>query len=200
MNRTIFVFLALILLCACSICEGATYQIIVKSDDPAVVQATNKVLLARFQRVLPSALSTVESEISGSTISYTFQRGTPDESIVSYLSVTPGRFSVSFAEPEANDPWITDRDIMRVDAETSRNDSMIQIHLTEDAGERVQKITSRNLGKSAVVKLDYEKIMEAEIRGAFGRSFQITAPSGKDPNVVAAILEGGRLPATVLAK
>jgi len=177
--------------------SDVTYHLTVQSSDPATIEATNQVLLARFRHVLPSLVSTVDSEVSGPNISYTFRRGAPDDSIVNYLCRTTGHFSMSLAEQNSDKLWVTDLDIKRAEVEMSGYGPMILIQLSEDAGERLRLLTTQNLGNVVTSKLDDKTLVEAHIRGVFAAVFQVPAPRNADAYAVAAILESGPLPAPV---
>jgi preprotein translocase subunit SecD len=105
---------------------------------------------------------------------------------------------MSLVEQGSGESWVTDHDIERAEVEASDYGPMILIVLSKDAGERVRLLASQNMGKSLAVKMDNRTLVEAQIRGEFGASFQVLAPLGMDANVVAAILEAGSLPAPVV--
>jgi preprotein translocase subunit SecD len=73
--------------------------------------------------------------------------------------------------------------------------------LTPEAGQRLLRLTSENLGQLVAMTLDGETLMEARINGTFGEQFQI-AGQQLDPDLdvaLAVILTTGALPADVRA-
>ena len=186
-----------VVLNACSLESDVTYQVTVESSELATIETTDQILLARFHRVLPSFFSTVNSEVSGSIISYTFRRGAPDESMTTYLCRTIGTFSISLADDDSEEIWVTELDIERAEAGLDESGPFILIQLSEAAGERMLFLTSQNLGKVLTGKMGSETLFEATIRGQFASRFQVRAPLGADAKAIAAILESGSLPALV---
>jgi hypothetical protein len=173
--------------------------LVVASAEPRIVAETERVLLSRFEEFLPSLFSSVESTSVESTISFTFKHGAPALPILEYLYQTTGSLRASLADDSAGSTWFTEQDIARAVLAYDGSSRVLRIRLTPEAGQRVVRLTSQNLGKAVRVTLDNEVLLEATINGVFGEPFQVTAPDTDTDTALAltVILETGALPASV---
>jgi len=195
--RCVAIF-ALAALQACSLEPDFELALEVDSSDPAVVEQTKGVLAARFDEFRPTLLSRRSSIVEGSTIRFTFKNGAPEPKVLEYLYTTPGRVRAALVTERFN-AWFTDKDIS--DARVVYRDSMLtlQVRLTPEAGQRMLRLTTENLGEVVAMTLDGETLMEARINGAFGDRFEI-AGQELDTDLALAltvILRTGALPADV---
>jgi hypothetical protein len=186
---------------ACSLGPDTELTLEVQSSDPPVVAETARVLSARFGEFRPSLLSSSKFAIEGSTIRFTFRNGAPEPKIVEYLYATPGHFRAALASDRFGRPWFTDRDVR--DAHVTYQNSMpaLAVRLTPEAGQRLARLTTDNLGQVVSMTLDGETLMEARIQGAFGERFLVQGQK-LDPDLdlaLAVILTTGALPADVRA-
>lgn len=184
---------------ACSLGPDTELTLEVQSSDPPVVAETARVLTARFGEFRPSLLSSSKFVIEGSRLRFTFRNGAPEPKIVEYLYSTPGHFRAALVSDQLGTPWLTDRDVR--DAHVTYQNSMpaLAVRLTPEAGQRLARLTTDNLGQVVRMTLDGETLMEARIQGAFGERFLVQGQR-LDPDLhraLAVILTTGALPAEV---
>jgi hypothetical protein len=187
--------------------QGCTFEpdvelaLEVDSFEPAVVEETGRVLAARFEEFRPTLLSSTASVIEGSTIRFTFRNGAPEPAVLEYLYATPGRVRAALVTDRSGPAWFTDKDIRRAAVVYSDSMRTLQVRLTPEAGQRLLRLTSENLGRVVAMTFDGETLMEARINGTFGDRFQLAGQeldAGRDV-ALAVILTTGALPADVRA-
>jgi preprotein translocase subunit SecD len=189
------------LLQGCTVGPDTELALEVDSSDPAVVEAAARVLAARFDAFRPSPFSSSTFDVKGSKVRFTFKNGAPEPKVLEYLYTTLGSLQARLTAERLQRPWFTDRDVAR--AVVAYRDSMrvLRVRLTPEAGERLLRLTSANVGESMTLTLDGETLMEARISGAFGRDFEVAGPE-LDPELYLAlgvVLSTGALPTTVRA-
>ena len=184
---------------ACSLGPDTELTLEVQSSDPAVVARTARVLSERFKEFRPSLVSSSKFAIEGSTIRFTFRNGAPEPKIVEYLYSTPGHFRAALASDLSGEPWLTDRDVR--EAHVTYQDSMpaLAVQLTPEAGQRLARLTTDNVGQVVRMTLDGETLMEARIQDPFGERFMITGQDFEEDvrRRLTVVLTSGALPADV---
>jgi preprotein translocase subunit SecD len=185
----------------CTLGPDTELALEVDSSDPAVVEETARVLAARFKEFRPTLLSSAELAIDGSKLRFTFKNGAPDPRILEYLYATRGRLRAAPPENRFGQPWFTDRDVR--DVHVTYQDSMrvLTFRLTPEAGQRLLRLTTENIGEVMRMTLDGETMMEARIQGAFGERF-LAQDRELDQDLyvaLAVVLTTGALPADVSA-
>jgi preprotein translocase subunit SecD len=190
-----------VMLQGCSLGPDTELNLEVDSSDPAVVAETARVLAARFEEFPATLFSSTEYAIQGSTIRFRFRNGAPEPKTLERLYETPGRFRVALATNRFGNPWLTERDVLDVRLAYRNSRSALRIRLTPDAGQRMVRLTTENVGSVLTATLDSEMLLEARIQGVFGKSFEIVGLE-LDPDSAAAlrvVLTTGALPADVRA-
>jgi hypothetical protein len=185
----------------CTVEPDVELALEVDSLEPAVIAETGRVLAARFEEFRPTLLSSTASVIEGSTIRFTFRNGAPEPGVLEYLYATPGRVRAALITDRFGSAWFTDKDIRQAAVVYSDSMRALRVRLTPEAGQRLLRLTSENLGQLVAMTLDGETLMEARINGTFGEQFQI-AGQQLDPDLdvaLAVILTTGALPADVRA-
>jgi preprotein translocase subunit SecD len=154
------------------------------------------VLRARFEAIAPSMFSSVDVKRSGADIVLVF-RGEPpsDEEIRSYAA---SRGVMRMAPQDSPHNWlVTDRDVESVSVSGSSQGPVLDLRVSERAGQRLLQYTSRNQGKVLVTTWDEDAPFHASIQGIFSRQFQTTGFDAETAMRRRIILESGRLPVAV---
>ncbi len=183
---------------ACTGEPDRTIELRVLSTDPEVVAHTDQLLLSRFDMFNSAWLTPVTSETDGSVLSYTFPGGDPGSATIEFLFENIGLVTMTLAESPDPDPVITSYDIESF--ELRRDDSgneLLFFELTPAAGELMLRTSVENIGKQVIMKVDDVVLMEATIRGAFSREFQISGSRIENIEAVYAVIHFGPLPAAV---
>jgi hypothetical protein len=195
--RTLTIALAAILLFACAPAEVSGHLIVqTTSASPADVSGTAKILAARFEEVLPSRRSSVIPAISGGVVEFTFRGEMPPEQQLRYLATTRGELYIGPAD-QPTTVWVSDLDVDAASLSVTGQGAALSLLLSEKAGAVLAEATAKNVGRTVLVTWERRPILNAPIRGAFGRDFQFTVPSKDEGRMMRVILQGGRLPAAV---
>ena len=157
----------------CTLGPDTELKLEVDSTDPAVVAETARVLAARFEEAQPTMFSSARFVIEGSTVRFTFKNGAPEPTILERLYQTPGHLRAAPVTEQFGSPWFTERDV--VDVTVVYRDSMyvLRVRLTAEAGQRMVRLTTENLGQVVKMTLDGVTMMEARVNGVFGDRFEI---------------------------
>jgi preprotein translocase subunit SecD len=154
------------------------------------------ILRARFEAIGPSMFSSVEVIRSGEDIMLVF-RGEPpgDEEIRSYAG---SRGVMRMAPQDSPHNWlVTDRDVESVSVSHSDQGPVLDLRVSERAGQRLLEYTARNQGKVLVTTWDRDEPFRASIQGIFSRQFQTTGFDAETAMRRRIMLESGRLPVAV---
>jgi len=168
----------------------------VTSGSAADLASAQKIITARLNAFRPGFDSLVTSRVEGNSIHFDFH-GTPvDERTATILATSPGILRLSLVD-NVSDTWISDADI--VDAQLTRNGdgALMNVRLSVDAGDRLLKKTSANLGRMLRIAWNGRPVSIAPIRAPFGERFQFTAPMPPEGMLMRAMLQSGRLPIIV---
>lgn len=185
------------LLTGCDRAPDLVLTLAVDSRDTAVVESARQILLSRFNEFRPSFLSSITSKIDGSGITFTFYGGAPSDDTIKYLYRTRGKVRAVLSD--STTILFTDRDIEEARLIYSDSRFDIALRLSQEAGERVLRLTTKNIGKSARITLDNAVLLDARIQDALRDSFQLTAPHQDDEQnrALVVVLRSGALPAQV---
>ena len=186
------------MLIGCSSEPDRVLTLTADSSDPTVVAETQRVLLARFERFRASWLASVNSEVQGSQITFVFRNWAPDPAILEHLYATPGLLEASITKEPRRKLFDT-ADIRDAGVYVVDSQRRLRLRLFPEAGARVMKLTSENIGATAITTLDGVVLMEGRINGAFGESLEITGLADSGLHELAVILRSGALPTTVVA-
>jgi preprotein translocase subunit SecD len=185
----------------CTLGPDTELELRVDSSDPAIVAGTARVLAARFKEFPATLFSSTEYAIQGSTIRFTFKNGAPEPKVLAYLYETPGHLRAALATNRLGRPSFTEQDVR--DVAVGYRDSMpvLRVVLTAEAGQRLVRLTSENIGQIMTMTLDGETLTQARIQGVFGERFEVGAPDSDLDfyRALRAILTTGALPARVTA-
>jgi len=169
-----------------------------ESSEATVVAEAERVLMARFGEFSASWFSSVESEARGSQIIFMFRYGAPDPSVIEYLYRTPGGLRVSIEGLSGE--LFDNRDIRDAVLRYADSTYRLALRLTPEAGARVMKATSENIGRVAAMTFDQEVLLESAITAPFGESLEITLPGRPSRFAeLIAMLKSGALPTRVSA-
>jgi hypothetical protein len=182
------------LLFGCAREPGQVLALTAESNEPAVIAEAERVLMARFEEFPASWLSSIESCTAGSELTFVFKGGAPDPVVLDYLYSTPGVFRVSLANGFRRDLFDS-RDLRDVVLRFVDSSYRLALRLTPEAGARVMKATSENIGQVAMMTLDGKVLVEAQISAPFGEFLEVTLP-GRPSRVaeLVAVLKSGALP------
>ncbi len=195
---TAITLIALLWLSSCAREPDRTFELRVLSEDPEVIARTDELLLARFGMFNSALLTPVTSKIDGSFLTYTFPDEYPDNATIEILFESIGLVTMSLEESPDAVPIITSYDIESF--ESRRDDSgneLFYVQLTPAAGELMLRTSVDNIGKRMVMKVDDVVLMDATIRGAFSRQFQVVGSDIENVGAVYAVIRFGPLPAPV---
>lgn len=184
---------------ACTPTPDTTLELLVDSSDAAVVAETQRVLLKRFDDEYPGL---VEAKAEGSVITVTFKHTSPDRELVRYLYGTPGRLRATvFAAslPDHGAVLFDNRAIDTVVLGVNDAGPVLNVRLTKSGGERMQRLTSRNIGLKAHISLDGRALFDAPVMGTLGDTFVIEQidPDPAKARALATVVRSGALPAYV---
>lgn len=199
--RCIAIVMLVAVVQACTLRPDSELALEVRSSDPAVVEQTARVLTARFAEFPATLLSSTEYAIQGSTIRFTFKNGAPEPKILAYLYETPGHLRAALITNRLGPPSFTEQDVR--DVVLGYRDSMpvLRVVLTAEAGQRLVRLTSENIGQLMTMTLDGKTLTEARIQGVFGDRFEVGGANADLDfyRALRAILTNGALPADVTA-
>jgi hypothetical protein len=188
----------------CAVLNGCTTEpdahlaLTVETDDPAHVVEVERVLLARFESLRPSLLASVDSSITGSTLHFSFRWWVPDWEQLEPVYSTPGRLRASLAGEIR--PAFTHDDIRDVVVTYSNSQPALRLRLTAEAGERLTRLTSRNVGAVMAMKLDGETLVEAQVNGVLGTSLEVAGMGIDEAKSLSVILNAGAFPEGVTTR
>jgi len=169
----------------------------VELDAPTADQAaqTAVVLQKRFSE-LASGFSKVSATASGSGVDLVFTGDAPADDVIRRYASTQGIFRM-FAPDMPNMILVSDQDVEAVGATQGSNGPAIDIKLSDRAGERLLRHTSRNVGRLLVTSWDGKEEFRATIHDAFGERFQTTGVDAETALLRVVMLRHGRLPVRV---
>jgi preprotein translocase subunit SecD len=77
---------------------------------------------------------------------------------------------------------------------------VLRLRLTAEAGERLARLTSRNVGRVMTVTLDGETLFEATVQSALATSLEITGVEVDELRALSVVLRAGALPEGVATR
>lgn len=183
---------------ACTRAPDTNIELVVDSSDAAVVAETLHVLMERFDEHYPGK---AVAHVDGSVIMITFTHFAPDPEVVRYCYSTPGRVRADLAGPSTPNRGailFSEREIADASVSFRNARPALNIRLTQAGGERMQRLTTRNIGGRAQLLLDNRVLYQATIATALRDSFSIEPDMEVQPmKALAVILRSGALPAHV---
>jgi hypothetical protein len=180
------------LLLSCTVEPDARLALIVETDDPAHVVEVQRVLLERFESERSSMLASVDSSITGSTVHFAFRWWSPDWGVLEPLYSMPGRFRASLAGHIR--PAFTHEDVRDAAVTYNNGRPAMRLRLTDEAGERLAELTSRNVGGIMTMTLDGETVSEARVNGVIGPTMVIEGMGVDELRTLSVILKSGAFP------
>ncbi len=196
-RNIVAILLAIAFVVACAATEVSARLVVHAAGATARELALSaEILNKRFEEMLPSRRSNVSAAIAGDAIEFTFRGDGPSERQLRYLAMTRGELRIFAADMPAI-AWASDADVEDARAAMSAQGAVLNVRLTEQAGQKLAENTSKNVGRRLVVTWEGQTVVAAPIRGPFGRDFQFTVPSADEGRLMSVILRGGRLPVVV---
>ena len=92
---------------------------------------------------------------------------------------------------------VTDKDVESATPEQGNAGPMLDLLLSDTAGQRMLEYTKRHQGGTLVTTWDGVEVSRATIRGSFGRQFRTTGVARETAMLHAIVLRSGRLPKPV---
>jgi preprotein translocase subunit SecD len=77
---------------------------------------------------------------------------------------------------------------------------VLRLRLTTEGGERLARLTSRNVGRVMAITLDGETLFEATVQGVLATSLEITGGELDELRALSVILQAGALPEGVTTR
>jgi preprotein translocase subunit SecD len=189
--------LAAVALAGCGLVgSGPDKTVVVELTDPkpADVAAARALLNERFADTLPHFNSSLESRVEGNRIVLVFANGAPAQEAIE-CRAQRGRFRL--AEPDGPTfGWLTEADIEAVlpSMEVQGGRALLLVTLRADAAAKLQRYTSRHVGRQLSMRLDDRELSRATIQSPFGEQFQTPVPSALVADCAKAVIESGPLP------
>lgn len=174
---------------------AAVVRVELESPTPEQTVASAVVLQNRLSELV-SSFSKVTATPTGTGVDVVFSgEAPPDELIRSHASMQ-GVMRMYLEESPIN-VVITDRDVEQAAASAGETGAVMNLKLSQSAGDRMLAFTRRNVGKVMVASWDRKIETRATIRGVFGERFQTTGLDVETTKLWVAILRHGRLPVAV---
>ena len=176
--------------------EGARLELTVASDDPEVIRRTQAVLYYRLSEATRNPFANLATGYFPETgkLVFEYDRSAPDAASLEYLYSTRG--DVRFWSTGANGEelqWIDNGDIET--AESSKGDVFLAFRY--DSLERIDEVSSANLGATLKSELDGERLQEVVIGYPIGRYFEVDVEDEATARNMAIVLRSGPLPVAV---
>ncbi len=181
--------------------DGARLELSVASDDPEVIRRTQAVLYYRLSEATRNPFANLVTGYfpESQKLVFEYDRSAPDPESLRYLYETLGSYRVWSVDGAGEDvEWISNGDIVSVDASRSGGTGQVFIALNLDSAERVQELSSYNVGTEIVSTLDGEPFQVFPLRAPlYSRYFQFDVPSETEARNLAIVLSSGVLPVAV---
>jgi len=187
---------ATVFLAACDMNKvAATVRVELESPTPEQTAAAAVILQNRLSELV-SNFSRVTATPAGTSVDVVITgNAPPDELIRGYASIQ-GVMRMFLAESPVN-VVITDRDVEQAAASEGDSGPLINLLLSQPAGDRMQDFTRRNVGKVMVTSWDRKTETRAVISGVFGGRFQTSGVDLDTAKLWVVMLRHGRLPVAV---
>lgn len=161
-------------------------------SDPEQVM---RILKGRFEDLRPSSFSSVETKVEEGRMHFIFRRGAPETPILGTLFMQRG---VLTATLETGELLYNSDDIIDANAVVENGVVYLKLVVSDQAAERIEEATARNIGKTINVVLDGFTVFKSTISEPFSKHFQLSADYPfKEVQVIQALLDHGTLPGPV---
>ncbi len=181
--------------------DGARLELSVASDDPEVIRRTQAVLYYRLSKATRNPFANLVTGYfpESQKLVFEYDRSAPDPESLRFLYETLGSYRVWSVDGSGEDvEWISNGDIVSVDASRSGGAGQVFIALNLDSAERVQELSSYNVGTEIVSTLDGEPFQAFPLQAPlYSRYFQFDVPSETEAKNLAIVLSSGVLPVAV---
>lgn len=193
-KRLLTILAATLAVSACG--EGARLELAVASDDPEVIRHTQAVLYYRLSEATRNPFANLATGYFPDTgkLVFEYDRSAPDPASLEYLYTTRG--DVRFWSTDVNGEelqWIGNGDIET--AESSKGEVFLAFRY--DALERIDEVSSANLGVTLKSELDGRRLQDVVIGYPIGRYFEVEVNDEVAARNLAIVLRSGPLPAAV---
>jgi hypothetical protein len=198
-HKTFLAVLGLATFCLLAGCGpraiSTTATIRLESSTSAEMAEAGRILKARFDEIPPSYSSSVTVIVGPLAVLLQFRGEAPsDQTIRDYAS--QGIFRIYPLDSPLN--WlVTDRDVDLASARQGENGAVLDMVVSEKAGQRLFNYTSRNVGRLLVTSWNGKEQSRATVSGVFSRRFQTTGMDRDTALRMMTILKFGRLPKPV---
>jgi preprotein translocase subunit SecD len=173
--------------------NAAPRHVAVKTDSPADIERTERVLSERFHQYLPSLFSSMESQRKADGIAFVFVHGAPARDVVEYLVNNRGHLVVTSSDGQV---WFTEQDIEEaLPAPSSDDYNALHVTLTRTAGARVARLSESSKGQTVQIAFDGTVLASPKVQHAI--SFRVSIPMKKEMTevrLIATIIHSGPLP------
>ncbi|MEM8816247.1 MAG: hypothetical protein AAFX56_04025 [Pseudomonadota bacterium] len=190
---------ALLLAAGCG--EGARIELSVASDDPQTVQRTQAILYYRLNEATRNPFSNLATGYFPETgkLVFEYDRSAPDPDSLRFLYETTGHFRLAVAGGEGEEAeWVANDDIETADASRSGDAGQVFLALNPKSAERLQTLSTANIGVRLVSSIDGRAFQEATVQAPFGRYLKIDVDSETQARNLAIVLRSGALPTQVV--
>ncbi len=150
---------------------GPSVKVTVAVEEPLYINSVRKVLERRFSNNLGSLFSSVESEMIGDKIRFTFSGGAPGRETLNYLVGTKGAFRLI---TEEGDTVIDANHVRDAEAKTANGQAFLLVALDSESGSELRAWTADHIGKPLIAKFDDKILSRAVITEPLAKYFQMT--------------------------
>ncbi len=146
-------------------------KVTIAVEEPLYINSVRNVLQRRFNNNLTSLFSSVESEVVGDTIQFTFSGGAPPREELQYLVSTKGAFRLI---TEEGSTIIEANHVRDAEAKTANSQVFLLVALDSESGSELRTWTNDHIGKPLIAKFDDKILSRAVITEPLTKYFQLT--------------------------